>query len=235
MATSPERLAPNVYRIDAVGVSDLINVFAVAGSDGWTLVDTGMGGSARRIQAALGALGVKPESLRRIYLTHQHSDHVGGLPGMHAWAPGAEIVASEHEAEVIAGRRPMDPPAGGVMRFLARWNQLTPVPVSRTVSEGEAVAGFRVVSTPGHSLGHTSLLSEQHGLLLTGDAFGAFRRRVRVGVFRAFCADPAMARRSADKLLEEEYGTVAFGHGRTLRDDPREVLRQAVATCRSDG
>jgi glyoxylase-like metal-dependent hydrolase (beta-lactamase superfamily II) len=234
MATSPERLAPNVYRIDGIRLSSAVNVFAVAAGDGWTLVDTGVGSSARRIQAALGALGVRPAALRRIYLTHHHMDHVGGLPGMHAWAPDAEIVASEHEAEVIAGRRPMDRPTGGMMRFMARWNRLTPVPVSRAVSEGDTVAGFRVVSTPGHSLGHTSLLSEEHGLLLTGDAFGALRRRVRVGVVRAFCAAAALAGRSADKLLEEEYRTVAFSHGRVLRDDPKEVLRRAVASFPSD-
>jgi hypothetical protein len=56
-----------------------------------------------------------------------------------------------------------------------------------------------------------------------------------VGVVRAFCADAALAGRSADKLLEEEYRTVAFSHGRVLRDDPKEVLRRAVASFPSDG
>jgi glyoxylase-like metal-dependent hydrolase (beta-lactamase superfamily II) len=85
--------------------------------------------------------------------------------------------------------------------------------VSRTGAEEEMVAGFRVVATPGHSLGHTSLLSDEHGLLLTADAFGA------------------MARRSADKLFEEEYATVAFSHGTVLRDAAKDRLRQIVAAC----
>src|SRR5438309_6154814 len=110
MATSPEQLAPNVYRIDAIGLASMVNVFAIAGEGGWTLVDTGTGGSPRRIQAALASLGIRPEHLRRIYLTHHHSDHVGGLPGMHAWAPDAEIVAPEHEAEIIEGSGPWTRP-----------------------------------------------------------------------------------------------------------------------------
>ncbi|HZU15881.1 MAG TPA: MBL fold metallo-hydrolase, partial [Candidatus Dormibacteraeota bacterium] len=94
------------------------------------------------------------------------------------------------------------------------------------------IAGFRVVATPGHSLGHTSLVSDERGLLLTGDAFGAMPRRLRVGVRRAFCADPALARRSAEKLLEEDYRVVAFSHGPVLRGDPKSRLRQVVAECR---
>lgn len=231
MATSPEELAPGVYRIDAFRLARMVNVFAIHADDGWTLVDTGLGGSPARIQAALGRLGVGPAALRRIYLTHHHSDHIAGLPGMCRWAPEAEVVASEREAEIISGARPRDAAPSPVSRLMQRADRLPVVPVSRTVIEGEIVAGFRVIATPGHSVGHTSLLSEDHGLLLTGDAFGALPRRLRVGVRGALCADPAMALRSADKLLEEEYATVAFSHGAVLREAARERLREVVAAC----
>ena len=125
----------------------------------------------------------------------------------------------------------MDPPSNPVMRFLGRGNRISPVPVGRTVGEGETVAGFRVLATPGHTLGHTSLISEQHGILITGDAFGTMPRKVRVGVRKWFCADPALARRSADKLLEEEYEVVAFSHGAVLRERAKERLRRVVAEC----
>jgi glyoxylase-like metal-dependent hydrolase (beta-lactamase superfamily II) len=150
---------------------------------------------------------------------------------MRAWAPKAETVASDYEAEIIAGKRPMDPPSHPAMRAVQRFNKLPAVPVDRTVGEGETVAGFRVIATPGHTLGHTSLLFERHGLLFTADAFGAMPRKVRVGVRKGLCADPALAKRSAEKLLAENYATVVFSHGAVLRENPKDRLREVVARC----
>jgi glyoxylase-like metal-dependent hydrolase (beta-lactamase superfamily II) len=105
------------------------------------------------------------------------------------------------------------------------------VPVTRIVREGDTIAGFRVIATPGHSLGHTSLLSETHGLLMTADAFGAMPKKLRVGVRKAFCTDPAAAKRSAEKLLGENYDTVVFSHGPILRGNPTARLQEIVARC----
>jgi glyoxylase-like metal-dependent hydrolase (beta-lactamase superfamily II) len=232
MPATPEELAPGVHRIDAVGISRLINVFAIRDDSGWTLVDTGITSSPRRIQAALSALGVGRADLTTIYLTHHHGDHIGGTFGMRAWAPDAEVVAPEYEADIMAAERPMDPSSSRVFQLFRQWSSLPVVPVTRTVPPGATIAGFRVLATPGHTLGHTSLLSEQHGVLLTADAFGAMPRRLRVGVRAAFCTDPALAKRSAEMLLGEEYRTVAFSHGPVLRDGPKDVLRQIVAACR---
>ena len=95
-----------------------------------------------------------------------------------------------------------------------------------------AVAGFRVIATPGHSRGHTCLLRDEDGLLFTADAFGCLPRKIRVGVRKALCMDPAQAKRSAQKLLAEEFTTVVFSHGKPLREGAKEHLRRVVAECR---
>lgn len=230
----PERVAPGVYRVDAVRLSNAISVLLIEGGEGWTLVDTGLGSSPRRIRDALAALGSRPEDLRRVFLTHHHSDHVGGLPEVRDWALGVEIMASEHEAEVISGRRGPDPQNNAVLRYLARYQKLPTAPVDSVMREGDVVAGFRVILTPGHSLGHASLLRDEDGLLFTGDAFGSLPRRIRVGVRKAFCTDPPLAKRSAEKLLVEEFDTVVMSHGKPLRAGARNRLREAVARCDYD-
>jgi glyoxylase-like metal-dependent hydrolase (beta-lactamase superfamily II) len=228
---APERVAPGVYRVDAIGLPHTVSVLILEGEDGFTLVDTGLESSVGRIQQALAALGGGPEDLGCIYLTHHHLDHISGLPNLRRWAPGVEVVASEHEAEIVSGGRGPDPPSNALIRFFSRYQSLPPVPVDRVAREGDAISGFRVVSTPGHTLGHTSLLRDEDGLLFTGDAFGVLVRRVGVGVYRAPCTDPPLAKRSAEKLLAEEFGTVVMTHGKPLHVGARRRLGEAMARC----
>lgn len=228
---APEKTAPGVYRIDAVGFPNAISVLLLEGDDGFTLVDTGLGSSAGRIRDALSYLGGGPEDLKRIYLTHHHTDHIGGLPGVREWAPGAELIASECEAEIISGRRELDERPNPIIRFLDRNAKLPTAPVSHTVREGDTVGGFRVISTPGHTLGHTSLLRDEDGLLFTADAFGALVSKIRVGGTKFFCTDSPLANRSAEKLLQEEFATVVMSHGKPLYAGAHRRLGEAVARC----
>jgi glyoxylase-like metal-dependent hydrolase (beta-lactamase superfamily II) len=231
MAKVPEQIAPGVYRVDAVKIPYIVSVLLIRDGDGWALVDTGR--SSLRIQQALAALGAKPDELKRIYLTHHHAEHASGLPNILWWAPNAELMMSEYEAQIISGKRAPDPLSDPVSSFIAI-RGLPTIPADRihTVPEGYRFAGFRVISTPGHTHGHTSLLNDQHGILFAADAFGRIPE-IRVGVNNAICTDPIEARRSAERLLEEEFTTVIFSHGKPLRgEDAKQRLRGVVARYR---
>jgi glyoxylase-like metal-dependent hydrolase (beta-lactamase superfamily II) len=200
--------------------------------DGWTLVDTGVESSPDRIREALSALGSGPEDLKRIFLSHHHDDHIGGLKGIREWAPDAEVGATEYEALVVSGKLPPAPPSNPVLRRMVQGMSVPTSPVEKILREGDLASGFRIVSTPGHTLGHASLLRDSDGLLFTADAFGCLPRKVRVGLVKALCTDPPMARRSARKLLGERFATVVMGHGPVLRSDARTRLERAVERCR---
>ena len=152
---------------------------------------------------------------------------------MTEWAPHAELGATEYEAMVISGRLPPAPSKNPIFhRMAAGMADIPRYPVGKILREGDFVSGFRIIATPGHSLGHVSLLRDADGLLFTADAFGCLPRKVRVGVRKGLCTDPPMARRSAQKLLGERFDTVMMAHGPVLRSDARTKLQRAVQRCR---
>jgi glyoxylase-like metal-dependent hydrolase (beta-lactamase superfamily II) len=228
----PEKMAPGVYRVDAIGFRYAISVLLLENDDGWTLVDTGVAGSVERIKNALTSLGSGPGDLKRVFITHQHDDHTGGLKGLLEWAPGAEVGATAHEADVVSGRRGLDPPSNAFFRRMSSGARPVGVPVGKVLREGDLVSGFRLISTPGHTLGHASLLRDSDGLLFTADAFGCLPRKIRVGVRKALCTDPSLAKRSAQKLLAEDFTTAIMAHGPVLRGDARSRLHRVVERCR---
>ena len=63
------------------------NAYLVREEDGLTLIDTSLAGSAQAILAAASELR---SLIRRIVITHAHSDHYGSLDALHAKAPDAE-------------------------------------------------------------------------------------------------------------------------------------------------
>src|SRR5258708_8979786 len=95
-----------VYQIP-LGV---VNVFVVE-DEGLTLIDTGFKGSADKIFAALKKGGKDPGDIRRIILTHAHSDHSGSVAeikkrlNVPVWAHVEDAGLIE---QGIAGRQPMD-------------------------------------------------------------------------------------------------------------------------------
>lgn len=66
------------------------NSVYIACSTGKFLVDVGV--SAKRLENALGEIGVEPSSLSGIFVTHEHTDHISGL----------RVFASRYNLDVYA-------------------------------------------------------------------------------------------------------------------------------------
>ena len=97
------------------------------------LIDCGFG--VRDTAARLARLGVAPESLTAILVTHEHADHVGGVPAFAAklrhsgvahvrharrWSASASTACAQvygfDSHDVFAHRRPRDPAVPGAAR-----------------------------------------------------------------------------------------------------------------------
>lgn len=131
------------------------------------LIDTGPRCTAGELVAALAKLPVD-----RVVITHRHEDHIGGLAGVRACYPDAEVYASRLALATI------EEPARLHMHLYRRaiWGMPQPVSGVRSLDEVDDVVRtrsytFRVIETPGHSPDHISLFEPNQRWLFCGDAF----------------------------------------------------------------
>ena len=86
-------LGADVHLIDTAmsGYAGITAAYAILGSKP-CLVETGTATSAKTVVDALGSLGVGPQDLATIVVTHIHLDHAGGVGDLSAAFPRARIV-----------------------------------------------------------------------------------------------------------------------------------------------
>lgn len=207
----------------------MMNSFLVREADGWTLVDTGMSGSAPGILKAAAQLG---GPIRRITLTHAHTDHVGSLDALVALLPGVEVSIGARSARFLAGDLSLDPDEQHD-RLRGGWVTSTTRP-DRLLEPGDSVGSLEVVASPGHTPGHISYLDRRDGTLIAGDAYTTKAGISTAGTLRLLFPLTAMATwskpvglRSAEALAALKPSRLAVGHGETL-EQPLAAMQRAI-------
>jgi glyoxylase-like metal-dependent hydrolase (beta-lactamase superfamily II) len=240
-----------VVSLDAVatGVVGLrvlfVNVFAVSGAAGWTLIDAGLNGSAGRIKNwARDHFGdVAPNA---IVLTHAHFDHGGAIDGLiDTW--DVPVYAHRDELPYLTGERSYpepDPSVGGGM--MARMSTLyprgpynllgrvRPLPLDGSIP---VMPGWRWLHTPGHTAGHVSFFRDLDRALIVGDAFCttkqesffavATQRPELHGPPAYYTTDWPAARESVDRLARLDPVFVIPSHGQPMAgSETTEALKE---------
>jgi glyoxylase-like metal-dependent hydrolase (beta-lactamase superfamily II) len=208
------------------------NCFLVREDDGFTLVDTGLAGSAKDILEAARQHGTP---IVRIALTHAHVDHVGSLDALRDELPDAEVVITARDARFLAGERsldlgePQDKLRGGYVTCKTR--------PTRTLAHGDRVGSLEVIAAPGHTPGHAAFLDTRDRTLIAGDAFQTQGGIAVSGILRPLFPFPALATwhkptalKSAHLLCALEPARLAVGHGRVLTD-PVPAMQRAIAVA----
>jgi glyoxylase-like metal-dependent hydrolase (beta-lactamase superfamily II) len=228
-------ISPNAHQLTRLG---LMNCYLVAESDGFTLIDTMISGSAKDILAAANSLN--RGLIRRILLTHAHSDHIGSLDALATTIGGAagsppDVAISQREAPLLAkppnfATLPGEPPCklkGGYPG--------AKTPASHLVADGELFGSLRCIATPGHTPGHFSFLDERDGTLYAGDALVTVGGAPHVPGFGPWYFplpkfatwDRPLSVASVRNLLDIPIARIAPGHGNVLTGG-RNLLEAAL-------
>jgi len=183
------------------------------------LVDTGFGADSEGLLRWLASQGAAKLSL--VVNTHSHCDHSGGNHALQALY-GTPIAAQADEAAAVNRR---DPDA-----CRADWlrQPTEPYQVDHLLRDGDPVstgeAAWQVVATPGHTAGHISLHSSEHGILVLGDAM----HDADVGWLNLYREGGDSLERAAESI--ERLATLPAhigysGHGPAINDLPAAFAR----------
>jgi hydroxyacylglutathione hydrolase len=230
-----EAVADGVWLIRGGFPRKTMNVYLIADDGGVTMFDAGIRAMTKNVATAAASLG----GLKQVVLGHGHADHRGT-------APGLAVPVHCHPDEVADAEGD-----GGWHYFdfskLERWFARTfmpfflrswdggPVKIEGTLSEGDEVAGFKVIHLPGHAPGLIGLWRESDRLALVSDTFYTLDPETgRHGPprvpHRAFNKDTEQARASIRKLADLEPAAAWAGHAEPLVGDVGSQLRDAADT-----
>jgi hydroxyacylglutathione hydrolase len=206
-------LATDVFMLRGMP-PNAINVYLV----GDVLLDAATRQGERRIMRQIAARRLSAHAL-----THAHPDHQGSSHaicerlGIPLWCGQGDVPAMETPGGVAGS----SPPTWATFVQRHFWVG-PPHPVARALVEGEEVAGFTVLETPGHSPGHVAYWRESDRVLILGDVLNNMNLLTGIpGLHEppaAFTPDPPRNRASARRLGELRPRLACFGHGPPLRD-----------------
>jgi glyoxylase-like metal-dependent hydrolase (beta-lactamase superfamily II) len=167
-----EQIAP--YFTDGKAPSS-INVFVVRAGGKTILIDSGFGTLApgqSGLVPGLERLGLSPESVDFVILTHMHMDHAGGLLAHKRRVfPRAVVLVQKDELAYwteLAKRDPNNPNAALVTRVVEVYGKDLREPFTYG---SEVLPGVTALNASGHTPGHTvfSLRGGGRELLVLGD------------------------------------------------------------------
>ena len=229
-----ERVADGVWLVRG-DIKHGMNVFLLEDDGGVTAFDAGTKPMVKAVKRAAEKLG----GLKRVVLGHSHSDHRGSAPYLDAPVychPDEKPYAQQPTWQQNAPYWDIDRIEVGLVRWLykhylhRRWDGGA-VRISGTVSEGDEIAGFRVIDFPGHAPGQIGLWRESDGVALVSDTVylvDSIRLRPLphgevVVPHPVWNHDTRQAAESARKLAALGPSTLLPGHEPPLSGHPDEL------------
>lgn len=205
------------------GVRFLFNQYLVEDGERRILIDAGAAGSigqTGQLPQALAALGLKPDKIDAVIVTHMHQDHMGGLVlGGKNNYPGAELYIDRRDITYWTdpAKRNGSPDylqtsfrmAEEVVRLYPRLQAID--------GEREIMRGVSIVDLTGHTPGHIGVRVEDGGksMIMVSDMIFPVVHPAATDVFFLFEQDRAAAKAMRDRFFpraESEGALIAATH-----------------------
>jgi hydroxyacylglutathione hydrolase len=202
-----QALADGVWQLSGFPPNS-VNVYVL----GDVLIDAGMAFDRRRILRQIAGRPIAAHAL-----THAHVDHYGS----------SHAICEQLDIPMWCGAEDVEAVESGKM--VGRGGRMVPGPrahpIARALKEGDEVAGFAVLDTPGHSPGHVSYWRESDRVLVCGDVMWGYNPFLFGGdprePFPFLSPDARLNRASARRLATLRPSLICFGHGPPMRDNSR--------------
>jgi glyoxylase-like metal-dependent hydrolase (beta-lactamase superfamily II) len=221
------------------------------------IIDTGPNTAVPLILAALKQLGVAPEAVDYLMLTHVHLDHAGGAGALMRALPRARCLVHPRGAphmidpsKLIAGTRAVY----GAERYAQLYGEIVAMAPARVeaVQDGArfelAGRAFECVHTPGHALHHMAIVDHDARGIFAGDTFGISYREFDTArgpwitpTTTPTQFDPAQLKASIVRLMQFRPRHVYLTHYSRVGDverlarDMLEAIDAFVALARACG
>ncbi|HVB91691.1 MAG TPA: MBL fold metallo-hydrolase [Acidimicrobiales bacterium] len=240
---APRTIAPGVLEIDTLlGGWERVTAGYLIEGPAPVLVETGSQSSVPVLLAALAQIGVGPEDLAGVAVTHIHLDHAGGVGDVARAFPSATVYVHEKGARHLADPARLIDSAARVYGSLldSLYGRLDPTPPERlhVLEDGEEIVvgpgrTLVAIDSPGHAKHHVGLHDSLSGVLFAGDAVGV--KLPDGGVLRPSTPPPDFdlhqALESLGKFAARRPSGIALAHYGLL-GEPDALLAEADETLR---
>ena len=195
-----------------------------------SIIDAGMPGNTSKILSQISEMGITPEKIKYIILTHADIDHMGSVADLKK-ATGALVAIHEKEISYLLGKKQRKLEGligrliGLILGILFKFIKTQYIAPDITLKEGDFIGGLKVIFCPGHTEGSISLYNAE-SVLFSGDAIITDKHSNIKGFKNRSASDTFEAAQAINKIKQLNFEVLLPGHGSPVLKNASDKLKE---------